>query len=399
MLRNLASEEDLLILLAEGDRTHWAHAEFAHHAAGRIAGLLDVVAGAGGHLLEEDFLGGAAAHHNGQAGFEIVLGIRVLVVERQLHGDAQRHSTRNDRNLVHGVGMIAHGGNQRVASLVISRDLLLFVAEQHALALCAHEHFVLGQFEVIHEYGLAILAGGVECSLVHHAGEIGAGEARCATRQNGEIDVVGDRNLASVYAENLFASANVRTGNHYAAIKAAGAQQRRIKNVRTVGRSDQDHAVVGFKAVHFDEKLIQRLLALIVSAAEAGASMASHSVDFVDEDDTGRVLLALFEEVADAACADADKHLDEVRTGDREERNIRFACDCTCEQGLTGSGRPDQEHALGDASAELLEFLRLAQKFNDLFELFFRFVHASHVFERDFLLLHREQARAALAER
>jgi hypothetical protein len=35
-------------------------------------------------------------------------------------------------------------------------------------------------------------------------------------------------------------------------------------------------------------------------------------VDLVHEDDAGRVLLGLLEEVADAAGADTDEHLDEV---------------------------------------------------------------------------------------
>src|SRR5205807_409243 len=83
--------------------------------------------------------------------------------------------------------------------------------------------------------------------------------------------------------------------------------------------------LVRFEAVHLDEQLIQRLLALVVSAAEAGAAMASDGVNLVDEDDAGGVLLALLEQVAHARCADADEHLDEVGSADREERHIRFA--------------------------------------------------------------------------
>jgi hypothetical protein len=39
-------------------------------------------------------------------------------------------------------------------------------------------------------------------------------------------------------------------------------------------------------------QLVERLLALVVTAAEAGAAMAADRVDFIDEDDAGRVLLA-----------------------------------------------------------------------------------------------------------
>ncbi len=152
------------------------------------------------------------------------------------------------------------------------------------------------------------------------------------------------------------------------------------------------------EAVHFDQQLVQGLLALIVTAAETGAAMAADGVDFIDEDDAGRVLLALFEQIADAAGADADEHFDEVRTGDGEERNAGFAGDGAGQQRLAGSGRTDQQHALRNAAAELLELLRLAQEFDDLLQLFLGFFDAGDILKRDLLLLRGMQARAALAE-
>ena len=202
-----------------------------------------------------------------------------------------------------------------------------------------------------------------------------------------------------MHAENLFAAAHVRQADNHAAIKAPGAQQRRIEHVGPVGGRYQDHAVVGLEAVHLDQQLVERLLALVVAAAQSGAAMAAYRVDFVDEDDAGGVLLALLKQVAHAARADADKHLHKVRTGDGEEGHIGLAGHSTGQQGLAGSRRSDQQHALGNAPAQLLELLRLAQVFDDLLQLFLGLIHTGHVFEGDLLLLHREQAGAALAKR
>ena len=47
--------------------------------------------------------------------------------------------------------------------------------------------------------------------------------------------------------------------------------------------------------------------------------MATDGIDLVDEDDAGRTLLALLEEIAHARCAHADEHLDEVGAGDGEK--------------------------------------------------------------------------------
>ena len=70
-----------------------------------------------------------------------------------------------------------------------------------------------------------------------------------------------------MYAQDGFAAADIGQANDYAAIEAAGPQQRRIEHVRAVGSGHQDHAFVRFEAVHFHQQLVQGLLALIVAAA------------------------------------------------------------------------------------------------------------------------------------
>ncbi len=291
------------------------------------------------------------------------------------------------------------GGYQGVPGFVIGGDFLLVIGQQHRLALGAHEHLVLGNLKVVHQDDLAVLAGSVKRGFVDHVREVGAGEARCAARKHGEIDIVSQGNLAAVNPQDLFAATNVRTRDHHAAVETAGAQQRRVEYVRPVGSGDEDNAFVRFEAVHLDEQLVQGLLTFIVTTAQTGATMAADGVDFIDEDDAGGILLALFEEVADTACADADEHLDEVRTGNAEEGNVGFAGDRAGEQGLAGARRSDEQHALGDASAELLEFLGFAQELDDLAQLFLGLIHPGDVFERHLFLVHGEQAGAALAER
>ena len=202
-----------------------------------------------------------------------------------------------------------------------------------------------------------------------------------------------------MHREDAFAALHVGTVDDDAAIEAAGAQQRRIEHVRAVGRGHQDDAFVALEAVHLDEQLVQRLLALVVAAAEPGAAMAADGVNLVDEDDAGRVLLALLEQVADAAGADADEHLDEVRAADREERHVGLAGNGAREQRLARSRGAHQQDALGNAAAELLELLRLAQELDDLLELVLGLVDAGDVLERHLLLRAGRQLRLALAER
>src|SRR5204862_7133132 len=95
-------------------------------------------------------------------------------------------------------------------------------------------------------------------------------------------------------------------------VEATGAQERRVEDVRPVRCGDEDDVVLHLEAVHLDEQLVERLLALVVAAAEPGPSMPADRVDLVHEDDARSGLLGLLEEVADARGADAAEHLDEV---------------------------------------------------------------------------------------
>ena len=70
-LREVAAEEDLLFLLAEGHRTELlAHAPLADHLARELGRLLDVVAGAGRHVAEDQLFRGAAAEEDRQVVLE-----------------------------------------------------------------------------------------------------------------------------------------------------------------------------------------------------------------------------------------------------------------------------------------------------------------------------------------
>ena len=233
---------------------------------------------------------------------------------------------------------------------------------------------------------------------VDEVGQVGAGEARRLRGQGVQVDLLADGLAARVHLEDHLAAGAVRPVDHDLAVEAARAQQRRVEDVGAVGGGDEDDVVLHLEAVHLDEQLVQRLLALVVSTAETSSPVAAHGVDLVHEDDAGRVLLGLVEQVAHARGADADEHLDEVRARDGEERHARLAGDGPGQQGLAGAGRAVEQHALGDAGAELLELLGVLQELLDLVELLDGFVGARHVLERDLGRIDAHPFGPALAE-
>ena len=69
--------------------------------------------------------------------------------------------------------------------------------------------------------------------------------------------------------EDLLAPLDVGPRHDHLAVEAPGPEQRRVEHVGPVGGRDEDDALVGLEAVHLDQELVQRLLALVVAAAEA----------------------------------------------------------------------------------------------------------------------------------
>ena len=115
------------------------------------------------------------------------------------------------------------------------------------------------------------------------------------------------------------------------------------------------------EAVHLDEQLVQRLLALLV-AERVAAAAAADGVELVDEDDAGRVAAGILEQPSHARGADAGVHLDEIGAAREEERHAGFAGDRAREQRLAGSRRADEQHALRDAAAHRREASGLRRK-------------------------------------
>ena len=216
--------------------------------------------------------------------------------------------------------------------------------------------------------------------------------------QRVEVDLAGQRLALGVQLEDLPAPGAERRVDGDLAVETAGPQERGVEDVGPVGGRDDDHAVGGLEAVHLDQQLVERLLALVVAAADARAAVPADRVDLVDEDDRRRPLLGLAEEIADAARADADEHLDEVRSRDREERHIGFPRDRAREQRLARAGRAEEQHALGDACADGLEAARRSQERGDLAKFLDRLLSAGDVRERRLRRVRRSFARRRAPE-
>lgn len=106
---------------------------------------------------------------------------------------------------------------------------------------------------------------------VEQVGKIRAGETDGRGCNGVQIDIRIQRFLACMNLQDCLAAVKIGDIDRDLAVKPSGTEQGGVENVGTGGRRHDDNAVVGAEAVHFDEQLVERLLALIMSAAEIPA--------------------------------------------------------------------------------------------------------------------------------
>src|SRR5882762_9320464 len=258
LARHLAAEEDVLLVLAEGERTELVgHAPLAHHLARHLGRLLEVVAGARRLLMEDDLLGGAPAQEDRDSVGQVLLRVVVLVVERQLLREPERTAAWDDRDLVHRVRARQEIGHERVPCLVEGDRPLLGGGDDHRAPLDAHQDLVLGVLEVDHLDELLVLARREQRRLVDEIREVGAGEAGRPPGEDFQVDVRRQRDAPGVNAQDLLTALDVRPRDDHLAIEAPRAEQRRVEHVGPVRRGDEDDALVRLEAVHLDEELVE----------------------------------------------------------------------------------------------------------------------------------------------
>ena len=263
------------------------------------------------------------------------------------------------------------------------------IGDATPLRLVEHAAFLLdaghdafdGVEEILEGDRDGVATGRDDGGFVHQIGDVRAGEPGREGRDPIAIDVGRKLDLAHVHVEDLPAALLIGAIDQHLAVEATGPQQRRIEDFRTVGGGQQNDPDARVEAVEFGEELIERLLLLVDAAECALHAAAAERIELVDEDDAGRGLAGLLEQVADAGRPDADEHFDELGSRYGEERDVRLSGDRSRQQRLAGARRADQQNALGQPCTEPAVGLRIPQEGDHLLELELGFLDARDIFE------------------
>ena len=348
----VAAQEHLMLSLAKDLRAQLlTHAKARDHLARHLGRTLQVVARARRDVVAHEFLGNAAAQEHGKLIEHLVLGLKEVVLLRQLQRIAQGLAAADNRDLVDRIGVLQDVTHQGVAALVVGNRGALGLGHNATLALRSGNHALHRFLDLVHRDHGTVAAGSQQRRLVEQVRQIGAGKANGHLGELLKLNVLVHRLVLGMHAQNLLAALHVRTVDRNLTVKTAGTQQCRVQNVGAVGGGDQDDRLALLKTVHLDQQLVERLLALVVAATQAGSALTSHSIDLIDKDDRRGLGLGLLKEVAHAAGADAHKHLDKVGTRNAKERYARFAGNSLGQQRLTGARRAHEQYATRNLGA------------------------------------------------
>src|SRR5210317_911231 len=282
--------------------------------------------------------------------------------------------------------------------LMVGGDFLFFIGNNHGAPLSSHHDLVLGLLEVSTGHFILVGTCRKQSSLVNQIFQVSTGKPRRSLGDYLKFDITTQRHFAGMDLEDFQAATNVGPRHDHLAIETAWTKQSGVKHVGPVRRGNQENALIGLKTVHFNQQLVEGLLALVMATTHTGATMTTDGIYFVDKDNARSILLALDEQVPDTAGTDTDKHLNKVGTRNRKEGHSRLAGNRPAEKSFTRTRGAYQQHAFRDPPTKPGKLFRVFQKRDNLFQFVLGFIDPGNIIEGDLGLGFAEQFGAALAE-
>ena len=109
------------------------HSIFCHHRLCHTSSLFDILGGASGNVIKNQFLCHSAAQIYYNFLKHPALGVKHLFTLRKRHGIAcSTHACRNDRHRIYGSYIRQHMKQNRMACFMVCRNPFLFICNNTA---------------------------------------------------------------------------------------------------------------------------------------------------------------------------------------------------------------------------------------------------------------------------
>ena len=139
---------------------------------------------------------------------------------------------------------------------MVCHQLNLFLALQHAAPLRSHADLIFGVLKIAHGDNALVRPRGQQRCLVDHVCQICTRVHRHTLGQAFQINIRTQWNLFSVYLQDFLSSQRVRQIHLHLTVETTRTQQRLVKNINSVGCSNDDDTLIALKAIHLNQHLV-----------------------------------------------------------------------------------------------------------------------------------------------
>ena len=271
---------------------------------------------------------------------------------------------------------------------MIRTKLIVFGRSDLCLLLRTEQKLHIGLLDIIHTNQRLSALCGQKSRFVHEVCELCARKTNGGLRDLAKINSFLQGLITAMHAKNFFSTAHIGIIYSHTAVKTTGTKQCGVKDIGAVRCRHDNYTGVRSKSVHLHQKLVQRLLTLIVTAAKACASVSTNGINFIDENNTCRRFSCVIKKITHTGSSDAHIHLHKIRSGNREERNTSFAGNSLCKKCFTRTGRAYKKNTSRNSCAKLHKFRWILQEFYNFFKLCLLFFTTRNIneFNRVFLI-------------
>ncbi len=359
----IAAQEHLLSTTLKCNRTKIRHTKTRHHLAGHRGHLLNIAASTCGHFFvaEDHVFSSTATKGTHDSRFQLSARHQHLLFVRREPGQTLRLSPGDQRHFLHGVMGFDKGAHEGMTHFVISNQTLA-ASIGEGLTLHARDDAINRIVDFAEADGVFTTAGREDGRFVQQVGQIRTSESGGPTGNALQSEIAVELFVAGMHLKDRQTPLDVGSVNGDLTIETTRTHQRGVEHIWAVCGGENDDAAVALEAIHLREELVQGLLALVVTTTDTGATLATNGINFVDEDQAGAVLLGALKQIAHATCTHTNEHLHKFRAREGEERNTSFTSNGFREQGLTGSGRANEQDTFGNAGTNGRETFRLLEE-------------------------------------
>jgi hypothetical protein len=169
-----------------------------------------------------------------------------------------------------------------------------------------------------------------------------------------------------VYTQDLLASLNTGKSNLNFTIETTWTEESVIEDIDAVRSSDDYDTSLIVETIHLSQKLVNGLFTLVIGGHVSTTTLLTDSINLIDEDDTRLILSCLLEKFAYALGSNTYEHLNEVRGGTLDERDIGLTSDGSSEEGLTRTWSTSEEGTTRNLSTTSIVAFRFLEKVHNL---------------------------------